>query len=236
MRTVKTICAWLLILGSILISLMLIARDGAATPQYFPPKGGGGSGGITGPTGVTGNTGATGGANVNSNSIFSSVTSAGPNNSASETSLIGTVVGSQTIAANTLVSGTTIQVFATGLLNTPVSASNLTLKIYCGATAIGQTTATSPGNNVSNGGFTLSTILTAQGSGAGGSISQSGNVILNGATTTIRALSILNPTPGTPVPFDFTTACSLDVKATWSAAQASQFLTGTNVAAWYVRQ
>lgn len=188
-----------------------------------------GSAGATGPTGATGATGGTG----NGAPIFSSVTSAGPNNTATETSVIGTVVGSTTIPANTLTSGSTIMVVVQGLFST-AAAGTLTnvVKVKCGSTVLATSGAAAFTGGLSNATWSVSLLLTAQGTGAGGAFASNGSVLANrgGTGVTANAFAFVNTSP---VAFDFTTACVMDVTVTLGSAQSGFSMTATNVAAWY---
>ena len=162
--------------------------------------------------------------------FFSSTTQAGPSNTAAETSVIGTVTGSTTIPANTFANGTFLQVSADGYFTTPVTSDALTIRLKCGSTVLGSATLT-PTINTTNGTFRLNLGITGIGTGASGAFITNGRFELTGVAnpSSSQNAKVLNTTN---VPFDFTTACAMDVTAQFAGATAGESITGTNVAAW----
>lgn len=173
-----------------------------------------------------GTLGGTGGAGA---TFFSSTTDAGPSNSGTETTVIGTVVGSKTIAANTFVDGTVLKLAASGYFSTPAVADSLVLKTYCGATVLGTATLTLSAGVLANGVWRQDSTITARGSGASGAFMLNTIVEFTGSALAPSETKILNTSA---VAYDFTTSCVLDIKATWGAAQAGEVIKGSNVAAW----
>ena len=194
------------------------AAGDAAAGKYLAA---GGGYGVPPGTGGGGTPGAT---------VFSSTTTAGPNDSASETSLIGTVTGSKTIAANTFTNGAVLQAHAQGFFSLPVVSDSLTLKMKCGTTVIGSAVLTPGAGVLTNGSWRFWLDIAARGTGAGGAFITNGLVELTGAALTDTTAQVLNTTT---VAFDFTTACVFDVTAQWGAAQVGETIQGTNIAAWF---
>jgi hypothetical protein len=172
---------------------------------------------------------AAGGAGTPGATLFSSTTSVGPNDTNVETSLIGTVVGSTTIAANTFQNGAVLEVYGQGFFSLPAVADALTLKAKCGGTVLATTTFTPPAGALTNGTFRLWLMITGRGTGAGGSFITNGLAEFSGSALTPTDSKVLNTST---VAFDFTTSCAFDMTATWAAAQVAELITGTNVAAW----
>jgi hypothetical protein len=170
-----------------------------------------------------------GGAGTPGATMFSSTTSAGPNDSAAETSLIGTVTGTTTIPANTFTAGTLLHVGAQGFFSLPSVSDSLTLKVKCGSTVLGSASFTPAAGALTNGTFRLWLDIAARGTGAGGSFITNGLAELSGSTLTDTTGKVLNTTA---VAYDFTTTCVMDVTAQWGGAQVGELITGTNVAAW----
>jgi hypothetical protein len=162
--------------------------------------------------------------------VFSSTTTAGPNNSASETSLIGTVTGSKTIAANTFTNGAVLQAHAQGFFSLPAVSDSLTLKMKCGTTVIGSAVLTPAAGLLTDGSWRFWLDIAARGTGTGGAFITNGFVELTGSALTDTTAKVLNTTT---VAFDFTTACVFDVTAKWGAAQVGETFQGTNGAAWF---
>ena len=161
--------------------------------------------------------------------LFSSTSEAGPSNSASETSLIGSVVGSTTIPANTLANGRVLDLRAQGIFSLPAAADSLTVNVKCGSTVLASTSFTPAPGSVTNGTFRLWLMITAIGSGASGAFMTNGAIEIYGTAHSPSVAEALNTSN---VSYDFTTACAMDVTATWGAAQSGESITGTNVAAW----
>ena len=167
-------------------------------------------------------------ANTPGSTFFSSTSQAGPNDTATETSVVGTVVGSKTIAANTFVNGQVLQLEAQGYYNTPSSPDALTFKIKCGSTILGSSAIQLPSRSASNLAWRLHINLTAIGAGASGAFNANGLVDFGPSTsTTSEVYGIVNTTN---VSFNFTTSCAFDVTGTWAAATMGESLIGTSVA------
>jgi hypothetical protein len=193
-----------------------------------------GATGATGPSGAAGAAGATGatgpsGAAGTGSQFFSSTTNAGPSNSAAETSLIGTVTGSTTIAANTFTNGNIFQTQVQGFFSLPATADSLTLKVKCGSTVLGSASFTPAAGVVTNGTFRLWLTITPRGSGASGAFITNGLAEFSGGALTPTEAKVLNTTT---VAYDFTTTCVMDMTAQWGAAQSGESITGTNATAF----
>ncbi len=174
-------------------------------------------------------TGCTSGGGAAGATLFSSTTQAGPSNSAAETSLIGTVTGSTTIAANTFTNGTILEARGQGYFSLPAVADALTIKAKCGTIVLGSATFTPGAGLLTNGTFRVWLMLTGIGTGAGGAFMTNGLVELSGSALTDTTSKVLNTSN---VAYNFTTSCAFDLTATWGAAQVGESITGTNVAAW----
>jgi hypothetical protein len=163
--------------------------------------------------------------------FFSSTTQAGPNNTAAETSLIGTVVGSKTIPANSFDNSKLLEVRAQGFFSLPTVADSLTLKVKCGSTVLGSASFTPGAGALTNGTFRLWLLVTAIGTGAGGAFNTNGLAELTGTALIATESKVLNTSN---VAFDFTTTCAMDITAQWGGAQVGELMTGTSAAAWIV--
>jgi hypothetical protein len=171
-----------------------------------------------------------GGGSGTGSTVFSSTTTAGPNNSAAETSVIGTVTGSNTIAANTFTNGAVLQAHAQGYFSFPALADSLTLKMKCGSTVIGSAVFVAGSSVLTNGSWRFWLDITARGTGTGGAFITNGLAELTSGSAIDSTAQVLNTTT---VAYDFTTACVFDVTAQWGAAQVGETIQGTNVAAWF---
>lgn len=162
-------------------------------------------------------------------SLLVSTTDAGPNNTATETSLIGTVgAGSKTIAANTL-GNNAITFYASGFITTPLTPDSLTIKYYLDATVVCTATYT-PLASVTNGSFRFTGNMFARGTGAGGTVVI--DTLLEQTGTTLTPAETTCGTIGTPVAIDFTASHVFDIKAKWNAAQSGELIKGTGVNAF----
>lgn len=188
-----------------------------------------GPAGSTGPSGPSGAAGAAGPTGPSGSVFFSSTTSTGPSNSNTETTLIGTVVGSKTVGANTFADGDILQAQVQGFFSLPAVSDALTLKLKCGSTVLGSASFTPAAGVLTNGTFRLWLTVTARGTGAAGTFITNGIAELTGAALVSTSSKVLNTTT---VAFDFTTACVVDMTATWAAAQSGESITGTNATLW----
>jgi len=182
------------------------------------------------PADIEPGTGGTPSAGIPGSTLFTYVnaTGVGPNNTATETSLIGTATtGSKTIPANTMVAGQLLQVIMTGQITTPVAASNLTLNMYMGATKVA--TGTITGTNISS--------LTTQSF----NVKASAFVVAGGASCSLLVEDIsfvvggliagdLTSFQGTGTTYDCTATEAFDFKAQWGAGQVGQSIFGQGVA------
>ncbi len=171
-----------------------------------------------------GSTGATPGS-----TYFSSTSQAGPSNTASETSVIGTVAGSTTIPANTFLDGGYMRVESQGYYSLPAVADSLTLKLKCGSTVLGSATTTLGAGVLSNGVWRLWLGVTAIGTGAGGAFNTNGIAEFTGAALVASEIKVLNTSN---VSYNFTTSCVLNVTAQWGGAQSGESIIGTGVVAY----
>ena len=163
------------------------------------------------------------------NTLFSSTTTAGPSNTATQTTLIGTVTGNKSIAANTFANGVVLESRVQGFFSLPTVADALTLRVKCGSTVLASASTTLPAGVLANGTFRLWLMITAQGSGAGGSLMTNGLAEFSGSGIAPSEVKVLNTSA---IAFDFTTACAFDMTAQWGGAQVGESISGTNAAAW----
>ena len=169
------------------------------------------------------------GAGTPGSTFFSSTTQAGPSNTATQTSLIGSVSGSTTIAANTFTNGAYMLVEAQGFYSLPAVADSLTLRLKCGSTVLGSASATLSAGVLTNGTWRMWLGVTAIGTGASGAFNTNGVAEFTGSALTPSELKFLNTSN---VSYDFTTTCAMDVTAQWGGAQSGESITGTGVVAY----
>ena len=155
---------------------------------------------------------------------YVNATGVGPNNTAAETSLIGTATtGSKTIPANTFVAGSFTQAVVNGQITTPVVPNNLVLNMYMGATKIA--TGTITGTNIASLGTQSFILNVGMGTLTGGATCA---MVIESASLVSGAIiggTVVN-FQGTGTTFDCTATQAFDVKAQWGMAQVGQSIFG----------
>lgn len=141
-------------------------------------------------------------------------------NTAAETTLIGTVAGSLTFAANRLSRlGRTIKVTASGYVS-DTGTPTLQLKFKIGGTTILDSTAITLGSGISNKLWKFEGLISVQTAGASGKVKGQGQFYQNGVIT-----DIVNTTQAS---LDLTTALAVDLTATWGTGSPSNTVTCSN--------
>ncbi|MGH7179154.1 MAG: hypothetical protein ACREJC_17380 [Tepidisphaeraceae bacterium] len=159
---------------------------------------------------------------------FTATASATVANTTTETTLIGSGVGSLTFAANSLVAGRSIRIRARGYWGTDaVTAGTMRWRIKLGSTTVLDTGVITPTVGITNLLWKLDADITCRTTGASGTVFGQGyvdrqemagiadfkNAMVNTATTTI----------------DTTAAQALDVTFAWGTADADNTITSSNV-------
>ncbi len=173
---------------------------------------------------------ASGGSGGTAGSPLAVQTSSVTVTSNSETSLIGSVVGSLTVPANWFTSaGTVMEVCASGIMTTAAAAQGtVNFKLKFGTTVVAQTGAFTPTANLSNNAYDFCVRLTARTVGASGTVMAT-NIfpLVSPGLATPDITNFTNPTPGTAVTVDTTATQALDLTVTFSA-NATNSITQTN--------
>lgn len=141
-------------------------------------------------------------------------------NTATETTLTGTGVGSLTIPANFFTAGRSIRIKALGY-HSAAAAPTIRLKVKFGATVILDTTAVTD-NNQTNAGFVLDTLVTCRTTGAGGTVFAQGMFTEAGFVP----IQLVNTATST---VDTTSSQLVDVTVTWGTMAAGNTITATNL-------
>lgn len=135
---------------------------------------------------------------------------------ASETTIVGSGVGSLTIPAAWFTSaGTVLDIRTSGKYSTALTPGTLQLKLKFGSTVVGQTTAFTPIVSVTDGVYTAWIRLVARTVGASGTILVTDGLFTTGTTLTPGEIPFSNPTLGTAVTIDTTATNVVDLTATW---------------------
>lgn len=168
-----------------------------------------------GPVGPGGGGGGGGGSTTAP--IFSSTSSVGPNNTVTPTTLIGTVTGNKSISG--LTNGRALQLVVQVIANTPSGGPyTAQIDIKCGSAVLASTSALPIPASTNSAQVWIDLLLTARGTGAGGTIASNGYM---------SAPGVVDPTPRA---LNFSVACMFDVVATLSSATSGFNLTATNIA------
>lgn len=143
-------------------------------------------------------------------------------NSNAETTLIGTVSGSLTLAAAYLTAGKTIRLTAYGFIScTGTPTLNINLKL--GSTIICATGAVTLASGLTTALLSIDVLLTCRTTGATGTVIAAGQVGLG------AAVAGLYPVSGTVVTVDTTGTLAVGLTGQWSAADPANTLTVTNL-------
>lgn len=161
---------------------------------------------------------------------YVSATGTGPDNTATETSLIGTAtIGSKTFPVNTCVAGTIVKALLSGIITTPAVPNDLTITAYMGATAVASGVIT--GTNVASltgQTFNIDMTMGCTGSGASGSLVVDDYLITVGGLVAGAIVKM----QGSGTTFDFAATQAFDIKAAWGSAQSGQLVKGKVVVAY----
>jgi len=148
-------------------------------------------------------------------------------NTTTETTLVGSGVGSLTFPANSLFIGRTIRIQAYGLLSTATVPGTLRIKVKLGSTVILDTTAQTVASALSNFVWKVDAVITVRTVGASGSVmSQSAFEFQASSLAALLAWSMTNTAA---VTLDTTASNALDVTAQWGTADTSNNIRCTNV-------
>lgn len=146
-------------------------------------------------------------------------------NTTTETSLLGTGVGTKTLPANFLIAGKSVRVKISGIFSTTASPGNLTFTAKLGATTIGTATITNLLANTTDGAFDGTIEFTCRTTGGSGTIMTNGKVSYD-IGTFVQGAAALNNT-GATTTIDTTTSKAIDITVTWQTANASNTISNT---------
>lgn len=144
-------------------------------------------------------------------------------NTTSETSLVGTGVGSVTTIANYFSAGSSLKLELTGFYSS-AAIDTMNIKIKAGSTVVGQTGAFAAGA-VTSQVFRLIAVITCRTAGASGTFIVNTIFEETGSALTATEAKILNTST---VTLNTTGTLAWDITNTWSAASASDTITATN--------
>ena len=158
--------------------------------------------------------------------LFTATASATVANTGTETSILGTGVGTKTLAASTLIAGKTVRVTVRGHYSTKAAvAGTLDIKVKAGAVTLFSTGAQTMTDNQTTQGFEVYGSFTCRTTGGSGTVFGQGQTRYSAALIPTIAGMVTTAT----VTVDTTASNAIDVTATWGTADAGNTITGTNV-------
>lgn len=134
-----------------------------------------------------------------------------------ETTLLGTVVGTLTLPADSLEVGKTVRIVVRGFLSN-TGTPNLTIRAKLGGTEVVGTGAIVTASGVSNVGFVATFDITLRTTGGSGTVVAAGAFEYNNGT-------IVNAVKTTTTTIDTTGSLAIDVTAEWGTSSASNTIT-----------
>jgi hypothetical protein len=143
-------------------------------------------------------------------------------NTVSETTILGSGVGSLTLPANFLVAGKMLRVRIAGIYSTPsLVTPSILVKIKFGSTVLASVTTTSLLSGASSLRFSGEALITCRTIGSSGSVMVHGEIGYSTGVLGTIALDALNNN-GVAVTVNTTSSNTLDVSVTWDAATTTR--------------
>lgn len=156
--------------------------------------------------------------------LFTQTADATVANTVTETTLIGTGVGTVTLPANFFVAGKTIKMIITGYFST-TGTPNDTMAFKLGSTTVLTTGAMAMGSNSSNQLWRMEMILTCRATGTTGTVMAQGYCICLDSTVAVRIMEMVTTATTT---INTTISLAIDSTNTWGTASESNTITATN--------
>lgn len=151
-------------------------------------------------------------------------------NTVSETSILGTGVGSKTLAAGFFnASGKTLRVKIAGIYSTPaIVASSVLIKIKLGSTVLASVTTTALATGSSGLRFCGEAMVVCRTSGVSGVLSIDSAIIYNVTGSDIPIIDPLNNGGTAITGIDLTGSLVFDITATWDSATTTRIAKSTS--------
>ena len=163
---------------------------------------------------------------IGPNNLATKITNSTVANTTTETTLLGTPVGSYTLPTNFLTIGKTLRFKASGFISTAGSAGNMTLRFKFGATNICVTPSFTATNNLSQQLWKVDVVVTCRTTGASGTVFGQGRygryTVSNGNRVSVAMVNTATTTINT------TTTNTVNLTVQWGTASASNTITCTN--------
>lgn len=159
--------------------------------------------------------------------LFNQTASQTVSNTVNETSLVGSGVGSLTLAANYLVAGRILRLRMGGVYSTPIASTpSIVVKIKYGSTILATVTTSGLLSGASNLEFDGQVLIICRTTGASGSVVTHGDIqYATGVGGTISVDSLNNAGAATTI--DTTSSNALDVTVTWDTNTSTRSVTST---------
>lgn len=161
--------------------------------------------------------------------LFASTATATVANTGTESTLIGSGVGSLTLPANSLTPGRSVRLTARGLLSSAAVPGTLTIALKLGSTGIVTTGAQTPTALLTDLFWECEVLLTCRTTGATGTVIAQGSFRYFAAA--VGAITGWEMIDTSTVTVDTTASKSIDLTADWLTADASNSIRGTNCVA-----
>jgi hypothetical protein len=159
--------------------------------------------------------------------LFTQTASTTVTNTTTETTILGTGIGTKTIKNNDLIIGRTIRVYVAGVYSTPISGAAATIKIKIGTTVVAQVTTTALLSSASGLRFEGWVDITVRTTGSSGTVMVSGGVnYTTGLSGQIATDSLNNG--GSTTTVNTTADRAIDITVTWDTADSGKIVTSTN--------
>lgn len=158
--------------------------------------------------------------------LFTSTASATVANTAVETSLIGSGVGSLTLPANFFSAGTSLRVSVAGVFGTKATPGTIRIRLKLGSTVILDTGAVTPADSITNEEWQLQTLITCRTAGATGTVIANATVPHgDGSTAALFGWRMVNTST---ITVDTTATQTVAMTALWSTADTANTISTTN--------
>lgn len=158
--------------------------------------------------------------NILVGAIFTQTADKTVSNTTSETTIIGTGVGTLTLPANFFVVGKTIRIMLSGVYSTvAVTGDTVTVKVKYGSTVIASKATSALLVGATNNYWWAEALITCRSTGASGSVQISGGIRYQVASSAIIEDELNNGVATTTI--NTTASSALDITVTHSAADTS---------------
>lgn len=163
----------------------------------------------------------------NNGTLFTQTADKTVTNTVTETTILGTGVGSVTLPANFFVAGKTIRLRIGGIYSTPAASTpSLVIKVKYGSTVVATVTTSALVAGASSLEFDTGVDITCRSTGSSGTVMVHGDIeYATGAAGTVLVDPLNNA--GATTTINTTTSNALDVTVTWDAATSTRSVKST---------